>query len=358
MGVTMQIQNLLVDKVATRPGVEDDSIVASGGPNAVSYDPVRAFEEAGFLRAAAAQGTPADRYDIDGDGYDELLAINESTGAVGYFDMPSGQWNHIATVGPDWIVSAIGYTGDINASADIVWFNPGSGVYGRFKMDNGENTGWERLGQTVGTWTPVGLGEFNGDGIKDELFVSFAPDQQDLANIFKIGAFMMDAQGNKDWRGLVSFSSDWVLAGIGDLNNDGIDDFVVENYETGFVGQFRVSATGTTWSKVAKMGDGYETGGLGDFDGDGYEDVLVYRTDTGAIGYYDMDDGTSSWQGLGSYGVAWDIQAVGDFTGDGKDDIVFGNLDTGQLGMWEMDGADKTWSVIGTAGEDWELLSY
>jgi len=317
------------------------------------------------VRAMAA-GNPLDnRGDVDGDGYNDILMnkvidFSDFLGggtppthyAIGYFDMPSASWNHIGSVAFGWIVTGTGDF-DNDGSHDLILYNFISGATGRFDMENGSNAGWEGLGSS--SWVPLTHADMNGDGITDEPYALAADFDDNEIGVSKIGYFQKDAQGGKTWKGLVTYSEEWINPTLADFNADGIWDMMMVNEQTGVIGQFRLGGGNAVWSKITTMGSGYESLESGDLNGDGYHDIIAYNTDTNRIGYYDMAGGTPSWVGLGSYGSGWEVEMVTDYTNDGRADIIWTNSNTGAIGMWEVDGASKSWSSVAFAGADWEL---
>lgn len=324
------------------------------------------MENTAPVRGLLSNGVAGRRSDLNGNGADDIAFYNNDTGAIGFFSMPSETWTHIGTVGANWLpVRSVTFDYDNDDSMDILWWNVSSGVYGRFDMLNGQNSGWESLGAVGGgltadgplfdTWFPIGPTDFDGDGIQDSVF-AYVPDfEDDVIGTIKIGRFRKDAQGNETWEGVVSFSEEWFFSGFAQLNDDSIEDMLLVNENTGVIGQFSMGSGGPQWGKIAQMGSDYTSEYFGDFNGDGYDDILAFDHDTGAIGYYDMDGGSASWVGLGSYGTAWEVISTGDYNGDGRDDILFQNYDTNRIGYWEMDGPNKSWEAVGAVGADWEL---
>lgn len=315
------------------------------------------------VRAMSSTATLDTRIDLDGDGYNDILMSKgfvfnggepQTSFPIGFFDMPSGTWKSIGSVGFGWSISGTGDF-DNDGSEDLILYNFISGAYGRFDMENGSNAGWESFGTT--SWLPLTHADMNGDGIKDEPFAlipGFGGGGGDTGTV-RVGYFQKDAQGGKTWKGLVTYSDEWTNPTLGDFNADGIWDMLMVQEDTGVIGQYRLGGGNAVWSKITTMGAGYETYESGDLNDDGYHDILAYNQSTNRIGYYDMAGGTPSWVGLGSYGDGWEVATVTDYTNDGRADILWYNYDTGGLGMWEVNGGSKSWTSIATAGADWDF---
>lgn len=141
-------------------------------------------------------------------------------------------------------------------------------------------------------------------------------------------------------------------AAAGDVNNDGVADFIVGS--TGFTETFAKHGRATVFSGVDGSvlhvfdGDadndefGIDVGGVGDVNGDGYDDVIVGATKslTSDIGYarvYSGADGSvlfsKSDGGVGArFGTA--VSGVGDINGDGTPDFAVGAPDDSSLARY------------------------
>ncbi|TBX16086.1 hypothetical protein TK43_17905 [Roseovarius sp. JS7-11] len=285
--------------------------------------------------------------DLTGDGTDDILWRNGTTGQYGMFDMSGGTptWSVLGQETPVWQISFVGdFDGD--GTDDILWRNETTGGTGMFAMGSGIPV-WNGLGTAGSEWQIMGVGDFNGDGTDDILWQN--------STTGGVGMFAMSG-GSSSWQGIGGSSAPWEIVATGDITGDGIDDIIWRNATTGQVGQFEMSSSGTpTWSAVANASTDWRLVGTGDFDGDGTDDLLWRHEASGAVGMYAMGSGSPVWQGLGQASFDWDIVGVGDYNGDGTDDILWRNVNTGTVGMYDMDGGTPSWQTIGQAGLDWDV---
>jgi len=142
---------------------------------------------------------------------------------------------------------------------------------------------------------------------------------------------------------------DWG-AGVGDVNGDGYDDFIISSWaETRlFLGSNGTLPTSVSDADATYYGVGYSPDGLsaiGDLNDDGYDDFCVL-TDYSVIyiilGRSGSIPSTTNIRADADmyikadptyYGFNGDYgPGIGDFNGDGKDDFVIGSPDSGDPG--------------------------
>lgn len=329
-------------------------------------------ERASFLGASVdAAG------DVDGDGYDDIVA-----GAPGWYNGASGLGLTYARVYSGRTGSAL-YTW-VGGVCDV---NPWGGVCDQFGDAvagvgdvDGDGTPDLLVGipyREVGTLQSAGQTYLYSGATGERLYTLTAPDPEaggkfgtavagpgdldgDGRPDLLVGAPGTDA-GGQSWAGIAyAFSGPtgallytWsplisntrfgeVLDGAGDVDADGNPDVVIGSYGIGGPSIVRVYSGGTgdlihAWQRWG--GFGYAVSGAGDADFDGHDDILVGAWQEpvgsarhGAAYLYSGRTGAQlhAWYGENSqdrYGFA--VAGPGDMNADGHVDVVVGAPDVG-----------------------------
>jgi hypothetical protein len=254
---------------------------------------------------------------------------------------------------------------------------------------------WDFSGYSV-----AGAGDVNGDGYDDFLIGAYG--DEDGGN-YAGQTYLILGRQAADW--LMDFDlsgadasfwgedewdfSGYSVAGAGDVNGDGYDDFLIGAYgdEDGgnYAGQtylilgrqaadwlmdFDLSgADASFWGEDASDYSGYSVAGAGDVNGDGYDDFLIgaYGDDDGgdAAGQtylilgrqaadwlmgFDLSGADASFIGedADDYSGA-PVAGAGDVNGDGYDDFLIGANEDDDGG----DAAGQTYLILGRQAADW-----
>jgi FG-GAP repeat len=190
-------------------------------------------------------------------------------------------------------------------------------------------------------WALSELGDVNGDGVAD--FISGAP----LLRGQRGGAFVYSGATSKRlfrFLGRPGDQAGWAIADAGDVNGDGVHDVLVG--APGASGPGRASVySGVNGERLLHVaahaeGDrfGYAVAGVGDLNHDGHDDFMVGApgddhagTDAGQVTVFSGSDGHRMLVLRGSSGDHFGVGTDGtaDMNGDGVGDLVAGARDAG-----------------------------
>ncbi|MEO7718295.1 MAG: FG-GAP-like repeat-containing protein [Capsulimonas sp.] len=131
----------------------------------------------------------------------------------------------------------------------------------------------------------------------------------------------------------------WNVVGVADFNDDGMNDLLFQNSETGALTAWYLNVLVITETAVFPTpAAGLKVVGVGDFNGDGKPDLAFQNQTSSAItvrfmnGAQDIGGGPTSNQTT----PGWKVVGIGDYNGDGASDIQFQNGPT--LVVWYMHG--------------------
>lgn len=167
------------------------------------------------------------------------------------------------------------------------------------------------------------------------------------------------------------------LAGIGDFDGDGVDDYVIgqpnnlagatASGNAAIISGANNSSAITFMSAPVGAQIGYSVAGAGDHNNDGYADVLIGAPGTDTV--YFMHGRDTSWTGnigsqaavlTGNVGFGTSVAGIGDYNGDGYNDFVVGSPGTtgsnGAIQMYFGNGAGSTTTSNTYAGSTGEGL--
>ena len=217
----------------------------------------------------------------------------------------------------------------------------------------GQIAGVTTMGTVPTTWSVVGTGEFNADGMGDILWQD---NQRNLAVWLMNGGTITSARSiGQVPAGYTVLGADrrgWVF-----LNNPTTNDVVV--WVVSCPGTSTTCTVGATDFGIAPPN--WTIKAIGDLDGNGFSDIVWVDThnDVGAwfLGVVSSTPTVQSTTVYGAVGAQWSVAQTGDMNGDGKADILF--IDTaGDVGAWFMNGkAIAATTVYGNIGTTWTVQS-
>jgi len=322
-----------------------------------SADTLRNIERIEFSDRAVVIKQP-NTTDVTGDGLSDTLLQNTTTGEVyawgqngiGLINSGFLGW----TPGANWRAAG---AGDANGDgfADVLLQDATTGACYLWSL-NGALTGAAGViagasgfvGWTPGTnWRAFGMGDVNDDGRADALLQNTVDGS---VYAWMLNGTALVGSGYVGW----TPGAGWRAAGIGDFNGDGKSDIALQNATTGEVYLWLLNGT-------ALAGHGYvgwrppsadwRLRDTGDYNGDGRSDILLQDAATGDCYAWLVDGTTVTGSGFVGWrpGAAWVAQRGGDVNGDGNGDVLLRNGTTGESYIWTMSGT----SVINSGFTGW-----
>ena len=205
--------------------------------------------------------------------------------------------------------------------------------YGQIFLGN-NSSGTGMFGNSVSD-----AGDFNGDGFSDIIVGSYFFNPNGAAYIF-FGGNSLDAipdiflttQDN-------AFGFGSCVSTVGDVNNDGFDDVIVNSSEKSYL--YFGNNIGDNLVDIVFNEETTSISGAGDVNNDGYDDIIIgnenYNISTGIVYIYyggaNMDNSIDlilNSEGSGdTFGNS--VSSAGDFNNDGFDDVVVGFFSNNDL---------------------------
>jgi hypothetical protein len=306
--------------------------------------------------------------DINNDGIDDLLVgtYGGSSFAYLFYGSINPQTNHNIKIGNGEQSSKFGYSistaGDVDNDGfdDFIMSEPEVGTDSRGKVfiykggavpDNTEDATYvgEVTGNKFGTDVSV-VGDINGDGNDDFIVSSWGSNLTPYVYVYLDSENPTEAVRLTDGEELNGFGKD--ISGVGDVNNDGYDDFIVGakhakggafNRSIGkaylYLGGDDINNLTIVELEGEKDGDnfGCSVSGAGDVNNDGYDDFIVgaygfdgRSTNSGKAYLYlgggDVNNlNIVAFEGKDRYdNLGTSVSGAGDVNGDGYEDIIIG----------------------------------
>jgi len=255
--------------------------------------------------------------------------------------------------------------------SQVLWHNPATGQLSAWSLNaQGAVTSVQTLSVQCSaasgcsqSWKVAGTLDANRDGVGDVLLHN--------ANTGELQTWLLNSAGMVTAiqtlpRGCGTSdgcSQIWKTVGMGDFNDDGIEDLLWHSDATGELqawlrnGAGGISGT-MTLSKRCAVSDGCWTTwkiiGIADFNQDGIDDLFWQNLSTGAV-QMSLLNGSGVVTGtralakkcgaLDGCSTTWKAAGMVDINGDGIVDVLWQNTTTGELQGWLMNGTDR---ILGT----------
>lgn len=268
-----------------------------------------------------------------------VVVFSDDLNLVPDFD-PGVPWN-----GSTFVVNSIRRSArELNGM--VIWRASG-GALGRWQMVGGSISSWKSWGNTLPGWVPQISGDVRGDG-RTSVFL-----RDGTSNTIQVSEF--SEVGLTRRANVGAIAQDWFIKGLGDFDNDGYQDLVVQSNTTGDVRayQYRNRLTGAWWA----LGNysGHQVVGAQDYDHDGQVDLLAMDSSRRLnVWTYDrlVNDDVIY---VGPVSPSWSPTVVtGDFNNDHRPDIQLVNNTSRMFGFWAVqNGQIQSWQRSGLLGSAW-----
>lgn len=327
-----------------------------GGPGADNIADRRFTGTAGSLQGACAAAG-----DVNDDGYDDVVVGARWAPGGGRADVHLGGPTvdevadvTLTAIGANQLGYSVAGAGDVDGDGfdDVIVGVPGfGGTKGRAHLFLGGSpmNGIADVSMSFGPvsdsefgWSVGGAGDINGDGFADWL-VGGPGGANGVAALY-YGSALPDSVYDVGLAGSGSAKDfGFAVRGVGDVNDDGRDDFAVGDpgYGTGAAGRLYLWYGGPGISGVAHrilespapgLGFGSSVARGGDFDFDGDSETVVGAwapLSTGAAYFYDLSPETLSVARGRPTGDGPNALTAGDFDEDGILDLAIATQNSG-----------------------------
>jgi hypothetical protein len=263
--------------------------------------------------------------DFDGDGRADLLLGNIFSGRLRAWlsdgttiaARPSYGGIDPAT---GWGIFAV-RDADGDGRTDLYWYRKSTGAVATQLVQGTTRSTRVIHGRKSPTegWTPMGLGDTNGDGKYDIYWLNI---YSGAVEVWTLGGTSIL---QKLTLGTLPPSQGWSAIGLRDLNLDGRTDVLLYNPYTGGLGAWIAGTVAAPYYGVASPSQGWTPIGFEDFDGDGRADVLWYNVYSGLISVWLIAGGVladSVDLGLLDPSTGWTLAGLADLNGDERTDIL------------------------------------
>jgi kumamolisin len=293
--------------------------------------------------------------DFNGDGHQDLLWRNASTGQVGIWLMNGATATAQVVIGSPPLSWEIINTGDFDGDgkSDILWQFEDTNQYGVWFMNGTQVTGIQSFTLPSYAGQICCVADFDGDGLAD------------LVTFDRLGGAIYFWKNTGSLRFVLQTSypvadgSGWLPVGAARLNGAGAPPALIwRNANTGEIAAWFMS--GFIWSSAASFGNpggDVVLSGFGDFSGDGRTDLLLFNTFNNVVGYWQSNGAQEPGSvPLAQVSGTWVPVGAENLSGAGTADIIWRQTSTGALGAWQVNGS--TYSIIigsRSVGSAWQL---
>jgi hypothetical protein len=293
--------------------------------------------------------------DFDGDGKQDLLWRNTSSGAVGVWLMNGAALKTASEIGFPPFSWVIINTGDFNGDgkSDILWQHANTSLYGVWFMNGTQVAAIRNFTLPSYAGHICCVADFDGDGLADLVTLNRSAG---VIYVWKnTGSLTFVAQRSYG----VSAASGWLPVGTARLNGSSAPPALI--WRNAISGEISAWFMNTFfWSSVGSFGNpggSVALAGFGDFSGDGRADLLLFNTSNLIVGYWrSKGPQMPAPVPLAKVAGTWVPVGAQNLDGSGNAEIIWRESATGALGAWQVNGTAYSVYIGSTpVGSVWQL---
>lgn len=204
--------------------------------------------------------------------------------------------NNIGGYAAGWNVIGMGDI-DGDGKDDLLWRNPTSGQFAYWLMNGTVFVSAQTYSPPV-TYVVAGVGDFNGDGRSDLLWND--PGTRNASIWLSTGSgFTVGMIGQ--------YGTDWNMVGVADVTGDGKADILLRDNGKTYLAFWKMDGAVYQGSTAFGLAGDYDLLTTGDFDGDGIEDVVVSRASDRSMRLWRSTGTAFTQSNIGQYGTGWSV---------------------------------------------------